>query len=183
MKLKSKMNPLFTRPLALTLIAVLMLMSFTPIDAHAQAGNIRGLSVPISQGDFSGTLTITRFERQGDGIVAIGTVAGTVAPDATVFVRQVAVPVQDIVPGSGERTTAAAVVAQQTGVCNILSLVLGPLHLDLLGLVVDLNQVILNITGETGAGNLLGNLLCAITGLLDPSGTGTGLVGNVLNQV
>jgi hypothetical protein len=45
--------------------------------------------------------------------------------------------------------------------------VLGPLHLDVLGLVIDLNRVILNIVGQTGAGNLLGNLLCALVGILD----------------
>jgi hypothetical protein len=33
--------------------------------------------------------------------------------------------------------------------CTILNLTLGPLHLDLLGLVVDLNQVHLTITGQT----------------------------------
>ena len=54
--------------------------------------------------------------------------------------------------------------------CGILNLVLGPLHLDLLGLVVDLNQVVLDITAVTGAGNLLGNLLCAVVGLLDIPG-------------
>jgi len=48
--------------------------------------------------------------------------------------------------------------------CQILDLVLGPLDLDLLGLVVHLNQVHLNITADAGPGNLL----CAIAGLLDP---------------
>ena len=68
--------------------------------------------------------------------------------------------------------------------CSILDLVLGPLHLDLLGLVVDLNQVVLDITGATGAGNLLGNLLCAITGLLDIPGAIaaiTNIIGNINN--
>jgi hypothetical protein len=41
----------------------------------------------------------------------------------------------------------------------VLNLVLGPLHLDLLGLVVDLNQVHLVITAVQAPGNLLGNLL------------------------
>jgi hypothetical protein len=54
--------------------------------------------------------------------------------------------------------------------CDILHLVLGPLDLNLLGLVVHLDQVVLDITAETGSGNLLGNLLCAITGLLDGGG-------------
>ena len=39
----------------------------------------------------------------------------------------------------------------------------------MLGLV-DLNQVNLDITAQQGSGNLLGNLLCAVAGLLDNSG-------------
>ncbi len=52
--------------------------------------------------------------------------------------------------------------------CEILNLVLGPLDLDLLGLQVHLNRVVLHIQADPGPGNLLGNLLCAIAGLLDP---------------
>ena len=44
---------------------------------------------------------------------------------------------------------------------------LAPLDLDLLGLQVHLDRVVLNIVAASGAGNLLGNLLCAVTGLLD----------------
>lgn len=51
--------------------------------------------------------------------------------------------------------------------CQILHLVLGPLDLDLLGLEVHLNRVVLDIVADPGPGNLLGNLLCAIAGLLD----------------
>jgi hypothetical protein len=68
------------------------------------------------------------------------------------------------------------------GACDILTLVLSPLHLDLLGLVVDLKQGILTITGQTGAGNLLGNLLCAIAGLLDNNPSGAGPVQS-LNRI
>ena len=63
--------------------------------------------------------------------------------------------------------------------CDVLNLVLGPLHLDLLGLVVDLNRIVLNIVAQSGAGNLLGNLLCAVAGLLD-GGLG-GLLGRITN--
>jgi hypothetical protein len=52
--------------------------------------------------------------------------------------------------------------------CGILFLDLGPLFLDVLGLQVDLSRIILDVTAVGGAGNLLGNLLCAVTGLLDP---------------
>jgi hypothetical protein len=47
----------------------------------------------------------------------------------------------------------------------VLDLVLGPLDLNLLGLVAHLDRVHLNITAVPGAGNLPGNLLCAIAGL------------------
>jgi hypothetical protein len=48
-------------------------------------------------------------------------------------------------------------------VCQILNLVLGPIHLNLLGLVVDTNTIRLNITGNPQLG-LLGNLLCSLLG-------------------
>jgi hypothetical protein len=69
--------------------------------------------------------------------------------------------------------------------CDILHLVLAPLDLDLLGLKVHLDRVVLNIVAESGAGNLLGNLLCAVTGLLDGGLLGGQLarVTNILNRI
>jgi hypothetical protein len=85
--------------------------------------------------------------------------------------------------------TASAVQAQPSAsavaiaaTCPILHLELGPLDLDLLGLVVHLDRVVLDITAESGSGNLLGNLLCAVAGLLDPQGPLNQIV-NVLNQL
>jgi hypothetical protein len=69
--------------------------------------------------------------------------------------------------------------------CDILNLVLGPLDLDLLGLQIHLNRVVLNIVAVAGAGNLLGNLLCAVAGLLD-DGPLAGLLAqltDLLNQI
>ena len=54
--------------------------------------------------------------------------------------------------------------------CDILNLDLGPLNLDLLGLQVDLSAIELDITAVPGPGNLLGNLLCSLAGLLDQGG-------------
>jgi hypothetical protein len=51
--------------------------------------------------------------------------------------------------------------------CPILHLELGPLDLDLLGLEVHLDRVVLDIRAQPGPGNLLGNLLCAVVALLD----------------
>ncbi len=55
------------------------------------------------------------------------------------------------------------------GACQILNLVLGPINLNLLGLRVATNEIRLLIEAVPGAGNLLGNLLCAVTNLLNPS--------------
>ncbi|HEX3511444.1 MAG TPA: hypothetical protein VHT27_10150 [Solirubrobacteraceae bacterium] len=54
-----------------------------------------------------------------------------------------------------------AVTAAAGPTCPILNLVLGPLHLDLLGLVVDLNQVHLTINAEPNGG-VLGSLFCGL---------------------
>ncbi len=61
----------------------------------------------------------------------------------------------------------------------MLNLVLGPLDLNVLGLTVSLNRVLLDVVAVSGAGNLLGNLLCAVAGLLD----GGGLLSNLLGQI
>jgi hypothetical protein len=133
------------------------------------------VTVPISfaqsGGLLNGVFTITSFSVGSAGqLVANGTFTGTAV------VGGVAQTVTDI---------AASTPVQATGTCQILDLTLGPLHLDLLGLVVDLNQVHLTITAEQGPGNLLGNLLCAVANLLNGSGSPTALqqIVNLLNQI
>jgi hypothetical protein len=66
--------------------------------------------------------------------------------------------------------------------CAILHLTLGPLDLNLLGLTVHLNQVVLNIDAQSGPGNLLGNLLCGIANLLNIGALG-GALTTLLNNV
>lgn len=92
---------------------------------------------------------------QNGDLMAVGTFTGSVT-DAAGAVT------------SGTQTIALPVnTAASSGSCQVLDLVLGPLDLDLLGLQVHLDQVHLNITAQQGPGNLLGNLLCAVAGLLD----------------
>ena len=63
----------------------------------------------------------------------------------------------------------ASVAQAQPQTCQVLKLVLGPLHLDLLGLVVDLygkthaNPVVVTINAQPSKG-LLGQLLCGLAG-------------------
>ena len=120
-------------------------------------------------GTFAGTFTPTRFVTSNGVLSVLGTVTGTLT-DANGVVT----------PVTG--TASSQIVdAAANGTCKILDLALGPLHLDLLGLVVDLNQVHLTITAVPGAGNLLGNLLCAIAGLLD--GGNIGGLATLLNRL
>ncbi len=59
-------------------------------------------------------------------------------------------------------------VAQAAPTCDVLDLTVGPLAVDLLGLLVDLKQVHLTITATPGGG-VLGNLFC---GLASPAQAG-----------
>jgi hypothetical protein len=80
-----------------------------------------------------------------------------------------------------DTATATITQALAAGSCTILNLTLGPLHLDVLGLVIDLNAVHLTITAQPGAGNLLGNLLCAVANLLN--GGNIGGLATLLNRI
>ena len=125
------------------------------------------------QGKFAGTFTPTKFSvvngvLEATGLVkgtmtdANGTTLGTVSQTATIPV---------------DRTAAPDAIG-----CNVLNLTLGPLNLNLLGLVVTLNQVHLTITAVPGAGNLLGNLLCAVANLLNGTGS-LSAIAALLSQI
>jgi hypothetical protein len=146
------------RMLLLTLAAVLVL-SATALAATASAARPTtpapavAISPAQSGGVLDGVFTITSFAVNEAGqLVANGVFTGTVTINGVT---------------TAITSTVTSILAAPPGSCQILDLTLGPLHLDLLGLVVDLNQVHLNITAQSGPGNLLGNLLCAVTHLLD----------------
>jgi hypothetical protein len=113
-------------------------------------------------GKATGTFTPTRFAVQNGKEVAVGTLHSVLTDSAGKRVGTADTPVT-IPLQLPTGTNAAAPLAA----CSILHLVLGPLDLNLLGLAVHLNTVVLKITAIPGAGNLLGNLLCAVAGLLD----------------
>ena len=172
------------------LTAALVTMPAATANAQQNNPNRNRLEVPITGtaagvGTVAGTFAISRFAMQDNQLVAIGALTATVTDTTGVVVRtivtQIAMPVANAT-GGGAAEQSCGGTADAVAACDILNLVLGPLHLDLLGLVIDLNQVVLNITGTTGAGDLLGNLLCAITGLLDAGSLGQQLV-NLLNQL
>ena len=118
----------------------------------------------------AGTLSNIRFVNQNGQLALTGVLNGTVANAA----GTVLATIQNV------GITLPVLGGAALGSCTILDLTLGPLHLNLLGLVVDLNQVHLTITGQTGPGNLLGNLLCGLANALN--GSGGGLAG-ILNRL
>ena len=79
-------------------------------------------------------------------------------------------------------TTGAATSRVSAASCDILNLDLGPLNLNLLGLEVAPQPDLLDVIGAPGAGNLLGNLLCAVAGLLDGPGGALGRIAALLNR-
>jgi hypothetical protein len=119
-------------------------------------------------GTVSSVLNITSFSNQNGQLVANGTLTSTITNAVTGATQTVTQPISTAV-------TAA-------GTCQILHLDLGPLDLNLLGLKVHLNEVVLDITAQSGPGQLLGNLLCAVSHLLDGSGQAGGL-SSILNQL
>lgn len=124
-------------------------------------------------GTFSGLFNLTQFAVQNGQLVAVGSLSGTLT-DALGNVIGTVTNVPVTLPVGGNATTS--------GTCDILHLDLGPLNLDLLGLQVHLNEVVLDITAQSGPGNLLGNLLCSVAGLLD-NGTGLNGLATLLNQL
>jgi hypothetical protein len=118
---------------------------------------------------FTGTYTIEKFVSKGGKVYAQGLLKGQLK-HRNVRRDGVLIPVQSLGDPSTAQSSQAA--------CRVLSLVLGPLDLNLLGLRVQLNQVNLLITAIPGGG-LLGDLLCGLTNLLNPAG----LLGNQLAAV
>ena len=135
-------------------------------------------------GKVTGTFTPTRFV-QSDGVLYAkgfleGKIKGTDGK-VTKFSGIKKMPVKKI----NGQAPADARTSSRAAACDILNLVLGPLDLNILGLQVSLNRVVLDIVAVAGAGQLLGNLLCAVAGLLD-GGPLAGLLGQLstlLNQI
>jgi hypothetical protein len=120
---------------------------------------------------FTGTFKVKRFITRNHRTYALGTLAGHIG-SRKVPAHSVRIPVSVAQP-TGARAAAT---------CQVLDLVLAPIDLNLLGLKVHLDQVHLNISAESGPGNLLGNLLCSITGLLDQNPVGAQLT-QILNVI
>lgn len=147
--------------------------------AHTAAGTLSShIAGSTAAGrDVTGSFVPLRFVKRDGKVFVRGLVQGVVHQangDRTTFAKMRTARVKTI---NGTPAHARAT-------CDILRLNLAPLDLDLLGLQVHLDRVVLNIVATTGAGKLLGNLLCAVTGLLDGGLQGAlGRLIDLLNQI
>lgn len=124
-------------------------------------------------GTFTGVLNVTNLVFQNGQLLASGTLVGTATQAGGTIVTAINQTFTNVLVG----------LLGTAGSCKILVLdIPGGLTLDVLGLVVDLAPVNLEIRAERGPGNLLGNLLCALVGLLDQGGPLAGIL-NLLNQI
>jgi hypothetical protein len=175
------------RKLGMLLAALCAVALVAPVAAGAQTPTTTGIpttslaSVPVSgkaqNGKaFTGHLNVTQFVTRDGKSYAVGTLTGKIG-NRTVKKSDVAIPASVGTPTGS---------AHDAATCPILHLDLGPLNLNLLGLTVHLNEVVLDINAVSGAGNLLGNLLCSVSGLLNGTGgstLGTQQITGLLNIV
>ncbi len=158
-------------------MAAVGVLAVSPVASAAAPTASAPTSLPVTGtianggGTFTGTLTNLQFVNTNGVLGVAGNLTGTLT-DAAGNVIGTVTGVPITLPVGGAATS---------GGCSILDLTLGPLHLDLLGLVVDLNQVHLTVTGQTGNGQLLGNLLCGLANALN--GTGSGGLAGILNNL
>jgi hypothetical protein len=120
--------------------------------------------------EFTGTLSNLEATVVDDVVNLSGTLTGTANGEQIT---------QEFTAPLTELTTPDS----QPGGCQVLFLDLGPIFLDVLGLQVDLSPIELDITAVPGAGNLLGNLVCAVAGLFDAPGDPVNAITGLLNRI
>jgi hypothetical protein len=141
-----------------------MAMAFALLGSHVADAQL--LSVPVEGnltnrpgrviGSVEGVLDIVEFVVEDGELLANGILNADVINRGgrvitTLVDQAVSLPVTDL---EG---------LEVDGVCQILNLTLGPLDLNVLGLIVELDTVNLDISADP-AGGLLGDLLCSLAG-------------------
>lgn len=156
------------RSVSVVLGALLMAVTVFMTASGAQAQTADQVVVPVrgelsDGGTFKGRVVNpdVSYRSATDSMRISGVLKGTVtkAGGATETVRKEFTTGLTVTQGTDARAAA----------CEILNLDIGRINLDLLGLVVNIAPISIDVTAVPGAGNLLGNLLCAVAGLLDPN--------------
>src|SRR5437773_4066748 len=103
-------------------------------------------------------LKVNKFVKRGNRLVAVGTAIATYTPQsggAPTVVKH---------PFTARVWVAKRLLSTQSqqAICQVLTLQLDQLSLDLLGLPVDLSKVVLTITADS-QGGILGRLFCSLS--------------------
>ncbi|MGI8317161.1 hypothetical protein [Halobacillus mangrovi] len=188
--------------LTIALVSTLFLTPFSALAASSTTGSkiLKNLNVTGTLedgGTFDGKVTIDNLSYdEEEGLLMSGVVKGeAVSADGTTTdvketFEDVPATLNEGAEGSASQAASLNQVSQAQSECDLLNLDLGPIFLDLLGLQLDLSEINLDLTAVPGPGNLLGNLLCQVAGLLDSNGllSGvldgvTGLLDSLLGQI
>ena len=135
------------------------------IQARREGGVLGRLFCDLAQG--GGALTTTRkaqlaartLTRRTKGTTIMRASATVYAPNDTAGSGGTSYASSGSAPTSPQATT-------QVAECDVLHLILGPVHLDLLGLVVDINKIVLDLKGIPGT--LLGDIFCQLSSTPSP---------------
>ncbi len=159
----------------LGLAALLALGSWLSLAGAAQSHPLRQLAVVgtvVGDGALHGVLTVSRLALTATGhLVMTGTLTGTAGPQR---MQETVTAMADHF-SHGEEGPAG---------CTQLTLDLAPAHLEGVGLTVAVERLTLDLTAQRGPDAWLGQVLCALTYLLDnPAGHARGMqiFLNILN--
>ena len=175
-----------TRHKTLALLMGVILLTLVPLTVSAAAraaapqapratlfAPAGGVTIPVTGttskgGKFTGNFSVKQFSVVNNQIVAVGTLTGTIQNGIGNVIGTVLKTISLLVNFNGAS-------------CDILHLELGPLDLNLLGLQVHLDKIVLDIDADP-TGGLLGSLLCAVANLLNAGGALADIVA-LLNQI
>ena len=134
------------------------------VDASAASSATLAPSARQSTGTVGVRFAVKKFVAQGKSLYAVGDVIGTFASaDGTQGMQVTHTPFKSKVKRIKAGSASARHLQQANRICDILSLNLAPLRLELLGLIVELDAVVLTIKADSNGG-LLGGLLCGLAG-------------------
>jgi len=155
--------------LAVLVTAALAVFAATASPAAAGAA---APSAAQSNGVMHVGFAVQKFVKQGKSLVAVGQTIATVTTDQGTYTSTQPF-ISKVTRKAAAHVSSVRTTQQASRICNVLNLTLGPLHLALLGLIIDLDKVVLNITADSNGG-LLGGLLCGLAG-------GGGILGTATN--
>lgn len=148
--------------------------------AGVSTGSVQGIGHVLK--NVNGlNINITNVQLQNGGLVVSGMIGNN--PFTTTATLEL--------PTAAAAGAMAAQVVNPAAVTPILNLHLDAIHLSLLGLNVDTSNICVGINAQSGPGNLLGNLLTDVAGLLNGgtplssilSGLSTTQLSTLLNGV